>query len=78
MAKKSQNAFAAKNWLLVAFAMLLLTFGLVVLALSVTLLRGNDWAIIVGLVGLVSVFCSVQSLRTNDPEWILFYLWISR
>lgn len=78
MAKKSQNAFAAKNWMLVVFAMLLLIFGLVILALSVTLLRENSWAVLVGLIGLVSVFCSVQSLRTNDPEWILFYLWISR
>lgn len=29
MAKKSQNAFAAKNWMLVVFATLLLIFGLV-------------------------------------------------
>lgn len=75
MRKSKQNAFAAKNWLLVFAAGVIIALNLGLFILAITALSALGWwSVLIGAGAALLVVCGVMSLRYNDPSFILLGL----
>jgi len=70
---KSQNAFVARNWLLIFFAGLIFIAGMILVVVPIVAFSALGlWvAVAMGLSGLTSMYFAYKAFITNDPVWIL-------
>lgn len=69
---KPQNAIAAKNWLLVGVASVIIVINIILLVLIVMCpqaLGWLSWLVGIGCIGAISA--CLLAIEKNDPAWIL-------